>query len=120
MFRVSSLALVVALVVLSGADLVGQDAKKDEKKTDETKKVDKKDESANKMKGVLPPNWKRIGLSEAQVQGVYKVQGKYNEEIDKLEAKIKELKLTRDKEMKALLTTDQKNRLDDILTGKDK
>ncbi|HEY1191386.1 MAG TPA: hypothetical protein VGE74_27375, partial [Gemmata sp.] len=59
-------------------------------------------------------------LSDSQVQDVYKVQGKYNDEIDKLEAKIKELKGTRDKEMKALLTPEQKKRLEDIQTGKDK
>lgn len=118
MFRASLLTLVTALVVLSGG-LVGQDPKKDEKKTDD-KKVEKKDEPAGKVKGVLPPNWKKIGLTEAQVQDIYKVQGKYNDEIDKLESKIKELKATRDKEMKAVLTAEQKKRLDDILTGKDK
>ena len=71
-------------------------------------------------KGVLPPNWKKIGLTDAQVQDIYKAQSKYNDEIDKLELKIKELKASRDKDMKAVLTPDQKKRLDDILTGKDK
>lgn len=118
MFRASLLTLVTALVVLSGG-LVGQDPKKDEKKTDD-KKVEKKDDTGGKVKGVLPPNWKKIGLTDAQVQDIYKVQGKYNEEIDKHEAKIKELKAARDKDMKAVLTAEQKKRLDDILTGKDK
>ncbi len=105
MFRVSLLALVLGVGALS-TDLTGQD-----KKTSDP---------PAKFKGVLPPNWKKIGLTDAQVQEVYKVQGKYNEEIDKLEAKIKELKATRDKEMKAVLTAEQKKRLEDILTGKDK
>lgn len=118
MFRASLLALLSALVVLSGG-LVGQDPKKDEKKTD-SKKIEKKDDPGVKYKGILPNNWRKLGLSDSQVQDVYKVQGKYNDEIDKLEAKIKELKGTRDKEMKALLTPEQKKRLEDIQTGKDK
>lgn len=118
MFRASLLTLVTALVVLSGG-LVGQDPKKDDKKPDD-KKVEKKDDTGVKVKGVLPPNWKKIGLTESQVQDIYKLQSKYNEEIDKREAKIKELKAARDKEMKAVLTAEQKKRLDDILTGKDK
>ena len=43
-----------------------------------------------------------------------------NEEINKLEAKIKELKAAREKEEKAVLTAEQKKRLEEILTGKDK
>jgi Spy/CpxP family protein refolding chaperone len=105
MFRAGLLALVFGLVALS-TDLTGQDKKPSD--------------PPGKFKGVLPPNWKKIGLTDTQVQEVYKVQGKYNDEIDKLEAKIKELKSTRDKEMKAVLTAEQKKRLDDILTGKDK
>lgn len=69
---------------------------------------------------MLPQNWGKIGLSDDQKQDIYKIQGKYNAEIDKLEAKIKELKGTRDKEMKGVLSPDQKKKLDDILTGKDK
>lgn len=109
-FRLPLVALFAGLFVLSGG-LVGQDKKDDPKKDDPP---------ATKAKGMLPANWKKIGLSDEQVQKIYKVQGKYNEEIDKLEAKIKELKASRDKEMKAVLTDDQKKKLDDILTGKDK
>ncbi len=71
-----------------------------------------------RLRGTLPANWKKIGLTDTQVQEIYKVQSKHNDEIDKLEAKIKELKTARDKEMKAVLTPEQKKRLDDIVTGK--
>jgi hypothetical protein len=108
-----SLTLMAVLAMLSGG-LNGQEPKKDEPK------ATKKDDPPTKAKGVLPANWKKIGLSEDQIQQIYKAQGKYNDEIDKLEAKIKELRVTRDKEMKAVLTADQKKKLDDILTGKDK
>ena len=124
MFRASLLALVTALVVLSGG-LVGQDPKKEDKKPDEkkaleSKSVEKKDEPATKLKGVLPPNWKKLGLTDDQVQKIYKVQNKYDDEIDKLQAQIARLKTERTKDMHGVLTADQKKRLDDILTGKEK
>ncbi len=109
MSRIAMCLLFSALFVLSGG-LVGQEPKKDDAK---------KDDPPVKAKGVLPPNWKKIGLSDDQVQNIYKIQGKYNEEIDKLEAKIKELKGTKDKEMKAVLSADQK-KLEELLVGKDK
>ena len=120
MFRASMLGVLFAgLVVLSGG-VVGQEPKKDDKKPEDPKKVDKKDDSPVKFKGTLPANWKKLGLTDTQVQEVYKLQGKYGDESSKLEAKIKELKATREKEEKAVLTPEQKKRLEDILTGKDK
>ncbi len=118
MRRAGFLALLTCMLVLSGG-LVGQEKKQDPKK-DEKKADEKKADPPAKLKGVLPPNWKKLGLTDAQVQEVYKVQGKYNEEIAKLDAKIKELKAAREKEEKAVLTAEQKKRLEEILTGKDK
>jgi Spy/CpxP family protein refolding chaperone len=109
MFRASVFALIGGLVLLSGG--FSQEPKKDDPK---------KDDPAVKAKGMLPNNWKKLGLTDAQVQDVYKIQGKYNGEIDKLEAKIAELKATRDKELKTVLTPEQKKRLEEILIGKDK
>jgi hypothetical protein len=104
MLRLAMLTLLGGAVILSGG-VVGQE---------------KKDDPPVKVKGTLPPNWGKIGLTDDQKQQIYKIQGKYGDEIDKLEAKIKELKGTRDKEMKAVLSVDQKKKLDEILTGKDK
>jgi len=118
MSRVSLLFLCGAMFVLSGG-LVGQEPKKDDPKVAK-KDEPKKDEPVGKAKGILPMNWKKIGLAEDQVQTIYKIQNKYGDEIDKLDAKIKELKATRDKEMKAVLSTDQKKKLEEILLGKDK
>jgi hypothetical protein len=112
MFRLSMFALLGGVLVLSSG-VVGQDAKKSEP---EPKKEVKKDEP--KLKGFLPQNWGKIGLTDSQKQEIYKIQGKYNGEIVKLETKIKELKAEREKEMKGVLSADQKKRLDEILTGK--
>jgi hypothetical protein len=108
MVRAGFLALLAATLMLSSG-VVGQD-QKDEKKVDPPVKV----------KGRLPANWGRLGLSDSQVQAIYRVQNKHNEEIAKLKEKIKELEAARERESKAILTTEQKKRLDDILTGKDK
>ena len=116
MFRASLFALLSGLVVLSGSTIGDEPKAKPDPKKDEKKE----DPPAGKLKGVLPPNWKKVGLTDAQVQDIYKVQNKYDTEIDKLQAKIEELKANRTKDMKAILTTEQKKRLDDILTGKEK
>jgi hypothetical protein len=117
MFRAGLLALFAGLLVLSGGS-IGQENKPKE----EPKKQDKavKEEPPTKAKGTLPPNWKKVGLTDAQVQDIYKVQNKYDAEIDKLQAKIDELKANRTKDMQAVLTADQKKRLAEIVGGKDK
>jgi hypothetical protein len=111
MSRVCLLALVAGLIVLSGG-LIGQENK--------TKEEPKKDDPAPKLKGMLPPNYKKLGLTDTQVQEIYKIQNKYDTEIDKLQAKIDEMKANKTKDTKAVLTAEQKKRLEDILTGKDK
>ena len=122
MRRLPTLVLLSGLFVLSGG-LFGQDAKKDDPKpakTDDPKA--KKDETPApaKLKGTLPKYYKDVGLTDGQKQEVYKIQNKYNPEIEKLDAKLKEMKSTRDKEVKGVLTDEQKKRLDDLLTGKGK
>jgi hypothetical protein len=111
MVRASLFALLAGMIVVSAGGISGQEGKKDEKK---------KDEPAGKVKGFLPANFKKIGLSDSQTQDIYKIQAKYAKDIDELEAKVKELKGARDKEIKAVLTPEQKKRLEDIQTGKDK
>jgi hypothetical protein len=100
--------LACGVFLVSGGSL-GQEKKKDDKK-----------DPPSKVKGMLPQYWGKLGLSDEQKQNVYRIQGKYNEEIDKLEAKIKDLKAARDKEARAVLTADQRKRLEEILLGKDR
>jgi Spy/CpxP family protein refolding chaperone len=107
MFRVLIVGVLTAVLVASGG-ITAQDAKKEVKR----------DDPAPKAKGFLPPNFGKLGLTDVQKQQVYDVQAKYNTEIDKLEAKIRELKAARDKEVKGVLTPEQKKRLEEILLGK--
>ena len=100
---------------------------KDDKKDAKDDKAEKKDEPAKakdakepaaKSKGQLPQNWSQLGLTDLQKQGIYKLQGKFNEESDKLELQIKEMKAKMSEERSKILTADQKKRLEEILKAK--
>lgn len=90
--------------------LAGQDGKK--------KDDPKADEPVARYKGQLPPNWKRLGLTDDQTQKVYKVQGKYNQQIERLKEQIEELKGKLAKERYEILTAEQKKRLEDLAKAK--
>jgi hypothetical protein len=45
-----------------------------------------------KARGTLPANWKKLGLTDDQIQAAYKVQAKYKAQIDELTAKVASLK----------------------------
>lgn len=104
MSRVRLSAFLVGVFLLAGAS-VGQD---------KGKKDDPPKEPVTKYKGQLPQNWKKLGLTDDQTQKVYKINAKYNEQIDALEAKIAELKGKRDKERFEVLTDGQRKRLAEL------
>ncbi len=79
---------------------------------------DKKDDTPSKVKGVLPANWGKLGLTDEQKQKVYKVQADYNDKIGALEKQLKDLKATEKTEMEKVLTDAQKARLKEILSSK--
>jgi hypothetical protein len=106
-------AFLVGLLLVTGG-LAGQEksaANKSEPKT--IKKV-----TPSKGRQRLPAYWGQLGLSTEQRQKVYGVQAKYDAEIDKLEAQIKELKDKMGKERLDVLSADQKKKLDDIIRAK--
>jgi len=96
---------VAALMVAFGGASFAQDKPKEVK-------------PEGRAKGQLPPNWKNLGLTDEQTQKVYKLQARYNEDIDKLEEQIKALKEKMIKERLTILTVEQKKRLEDILKEK--
>ena len=118
-FRATSFLLGLALM-LSVTGVTGQEkaAKKDDKKEDVKKDEAKKEVVVPKGRGQLPTYWAQLGLTDLQKQSVYKIQGKYNEESDKLELQIKEIKTKMAEERSKVLTPEQKTRLEDILKAK--
>ena len=107
MFRLRCAILVVGVALFAVAASSGQEKKAD------------KDEP--KAKGMLPANWKKIGLTDDQKDKIYKVQSRATRsKIDDLQKKIADLKAKEKDEMVKLLTDEQKKRLQDILLGETK
>jgi Spy/CpxP family protein refolding chaperone len=73
---------------------------------------------AAKVKGQLPPNWSKLGLTDEQKQKVYEAQGEYREKIAELEKQIKDLRKQERTAMEKVLTDAQKARLKEILLEK--
>lgn len=99
MIRVRLLLCVVLCALLGGGWLAGQEEK-------------------GKVRGTLPANWRKLGLSSDQVQKVYTVQGEFRGKISVLQAQIDKLKAQEKTELAKVLTPAQKERLQEILTGK--
>ncbi len=98
------LGVLLALLLVGGGYLLGDDKKPDDPK----------------VKGTLPPHYKALGLTDEQLQKVYKVQSSYKAQIDELEKKIKDLKAEEKVEREKILTDAQKTRLKELLLGEDK
>ena len=96
---VRCLAMLLALLLMTGGLLSGADTK-------------------DKLKGTLPANWGKLGLSDEQKQKVYKVQADYKEKIADLEKQLKEAKENEKGDMEKVLTDDQKKRLRELLGSK--
>ncbi len=104
--------LLVGVFALAFAVTVGLDGSNGQDPKPKDPKVEPK------AKGFLPQNWGALGLTADQKDKVYKLQGKYNADIDKLEAEIKELKAKMSEERFKILTAEQKKALEDILKKK--
>jgi|SRR5208282_399155 len=99
MRRTWTLVGVMGLVLLAGSWVAGAD------------------DTPAKAKGTLPQNWKKLGLTDDQVQKVYRIETDYREKIGVLEAKIKQLKDEQKMQMEGILTDAQKARLKEIRSG---
>jgi hypothetical protein len=76
----------------------------------EAKKADS-EKKAKTSGDRLPPNYGKIGLSEAQRKSIYAIQNKFEAQIEELEKKIAALKSQQAAEIEAVLTDEQKKAL---------
>ena len=106
-------ALAAGLALLSAAEGVTQE----KGKAAPPAKVEPKS-AREPVKGYLPPNWKQLGLSNAQKDKITSIAGQYGAEIDTLEERIKELKAKKSREQLEVLSDDQKKRLEEIYKRK--
>src|SRR5262245_4257365 len=104
MFRLGIGVPVVAGLLLAGGWLMGEDPKKT-------------DDPAPPVKGTLPANWKKLGLTYQQTREVYRIRGAYAAKIDALKQKIEALHEEEKAELDKLLTDAQKARLREIKLG---
>jgi len=103
MLRLRGLFVFFALVCLLGGGLLhGQDSI-----------------TAAKLKGYLPPNYGKLGLSDEQKQKVYKIQGDYNQKTADLEKQLKALKEQEKSDLLKVLSEGQKAKLKELLIGKE-
>ena len=78
---------------------------------------DKKPADPPKVKGQLPAHFKKLGLSDKQIQQIYKIESDYREQISVLQQKIDDLKKAEHLDVDDVLTADQKTRLKELLTA---
>jgi Spy/CpxP family protein refolding chaperone len=100
MYRFVLAAMIAAVIGLSGFALA------QEKK------------EASRVRGTLPPNWAKLGLTDAQKQQAYKVEQDYRTQIEALQAQIKDLQAKERAELDKILTAEQKKRLRELLDEK--
>jgi Spy/CpxP family protein refolding chaperone len=71
-----------------------------------------------KAKGQLPTGWSKLGLSEEQKNKVYDIHTKHHTKIEDLKKQIKDEEEKMRKEQLAVLTPDQKKKLEDAMKSK--
>lgn len=103
MGRYLTLLTVVAVAILIAGFSTGQEKKPGDDKTEPPR-----------LKGQLPPNWKKLGLNDEQVQKIYKIQNDYDAKEEALKKQIDNLKKEEKVKMRDVLTDAQKARLKEI------
>lgn len=78
---------------------------------------EKKAEEPPKLRGTLPPNFKKLGLRDDQVQAIYKTRADYRAKIDQLNKQIAKLREEEKEALDKVLTAEQRKRLKEIRTG---
>ena len=91
----------LAVAVVAGGWLMGDDKKPDDPK----------------LSGHLPAHFKKLGLSDKQIQDIYKIEATYKDKIDALQKQIDDLKKTEHADVENVLTDAQKTALKALLTG---
>lgn len=105
MNRIRIGGLLLALTLMGTA--VGQD--KDKPKAD--------DPPTGRLKGQLPPYFKKLGLRDDQVQKIYKIRNDFRTKLDDLKKKMDQLKSDEKESIEKVLTPEQLKRLRELRTG---
>jgi Spy/CpxP family protein refolding chaperone len=99
MVRVRAVLGILAVVLLAGGWLWGQDTK-------------------TPSKGRLPLYWSKLGLSDEQRQKVLAIRGDYQAKIEPLRQKIAQLENEERAELAKILTAEQRKQLQKLIASK--
>lgn len=111
MKTISALGGVAVSLALLGATVAFTQEKQAPKEGAENPKTAAK-KGDDKLKGRVPPNYAKIDLTTAQREKIYAIQAGYDAKLDELKDQIKALVEKRDSEIEAVLTPEQKAKLD--------
>jgi hypothetical protein len=93
----------LAVGLLAGGFLMGDDKKPDEQPT--------------KLKGKLPAHFKKLGLSDKQMQEIFKIEAGYVDKIEALQKQLADMRKAEHHEIDNVLTDEQKAHLKELRTG---
>lgn len=80
-------------------------------------KEKKAEDPPTKLKGTLPANFKKLGLTDNQVQKIYKIRNDYRVKQEELKRKMEQLKTEEKDTIEKVLTPEQRKRLREIRAG---
>lgn len=104
-FAVPALLLLLVSLIATGQSQETKPATKPAESTS-TKKAE--------LKGRLPNNFGKLGISEAQRKKIYEIQASYKTRIEMLEAQLEALKMEQNDEIRGVLTKTQQTELDEL------
>jgi hypothetical protein len=93
----------LAVGLLAGGFLMGDDKKPDE--------------PATKLKGKLPAHFRKLGLSDQQMQQIFKIEAGYAEKIEAAKKQLADLVAAQHHDVDGVLTDEQKAHLKELLTA---
>ncbi len=83
----------------------------------EKNKESRSEDPPAKLKGQLPPYFKKVGLSEEQIQKIYKIRADYKIKMDELKKKLEQTKAEEKELMEKVLTPTQLKKLRELRSG---
>ena len=104
--RLAVLALALTMIGV----IYAQDKKPDDKKPDDKP-------PPVKLKGPMPTYYKKLGLSDVQVQKILRIRADTRAKVDELDAKIKKLRADEREQLEKSLTAEQLKRLRELRNG---
>ena len=115
--RFASMIAVAGITLALGSQISVESTVRQEKAATKAGEKAAPAKVAKKPRGRLPAYYAQVGLSSKQRDGIYAVQAVYGKQIDELQKQIDALKEKEDAEVVAVLTPEQKTKLDELLAA---